>query len=112
MRRTRCENMRTRVASRAGECETSVCGEFRRCPAVAGSLALLAAFASASCSNADSPREGAGTATRSVAVDVAAYWRLDELSGTVAGDSSGGGYTGQLAGAPTWTTGHPGTDGG
>lgn len=112
MRRTRCENTRTRLASLAGQYETAVCSQLRRRPAaVAVSLSFIA-VASASCSNADTPREGVGTAKQPLAADFAAYWRLDELSGTVTADSSGRGYSGQLGGGPTWATGHPGTNGG
>ena len=35
---------------------------------------------------------------------LAAYWKLDETSGTVAVDSSYGGHDGTLVGSPTWTT--------
>lgn len=33
-----------------------------------------------------------------------AYWKLDELSGSIATDSSLNGYDGTLSGSPTWTT--------
>ncbi len=35
---------------------------------------------------------------------LAAYWKLDETSGTVAVDSSSNGHDGTLVGSPTWTT--------
>src|SRR5262249_28622096 len=107
------QKTRTRRAALAGERETAVCGQLRRsAAAVATPMTCMAAFASASCSNADRPREGIAAAKQALGTDFAAYWRLDELSGTIAADSSGRGYTGQLAGGPAWTTGHPGTDGG
>jgi C1A family cysteine protease len=37
--------------------------------------------------------------------EVAAYWKLDDASGTIATDSSGNGHSGTLKGGPTWTTG-------
>jgi len=37
--------------------------------------------------------------------DLVGYWKLDEGSGTTAGDSSGNGNNGQLVGNPAWTTG-------
>jgi hypothetical protein len=37
--------------------------------------------------------------------EIAAYWKLDETSGTTAADSSGYERTGALKGGPTWTTG-------
>jgi PKD repeat protein len=36
------------------------------------------------------------------------YWRLDEGSGTMAGDASGNGGTGSLLNGPAWTVGRPG----
>ena len=38
--------------------------------------------------------------------DFASYWKFDEGSGTVAGDSSGNNNTGTLLSGPTWTSGH------
>lgn len=43
--------------------------------------------------------------------DYAAYWRLDEQTGTTAADALGH-HAGELAGGPRWATGHPGTNGG
>jgi hypothetical protein len=37
--------------------------------------------------------------------EIAAYWKLDDASGTIATDSSGNGHSGTLKGGPTWTTG-------
>ncbi len=37
--------------------------------------------------------------------EIAAHWKLDELSGTSAADASGNGHTGVLKGGPVWTTG-------
>lgn len=36
-------------------------------------------------------------------------WRLDEVSGTLAYDSSGYGHHGRLVGGPTWASGHQGS---
>jgi endonuclease/exonuclease/phosphatase family metal-dependent hydrolase len=36
--------------------------------------------------------------------DAAAYWKLDETSGTTAADSSGNGHNGTLTNGPAWTT--------
>src|SRR5262249_14673363 len=75
----------------------------------AGALALLAAVACAAPSNTEGP--GANIGAANPATDYAAYWRLDDMSGATAADAVGH-ATGQLAGDPVWTTGHPGTDGG
>jgi regulation of enolase protein 1 (concanavalin A-like superfamily) len=40
---------------------------------------------------------------------LAAYWNLDEGSGTTAADVSGSGNTGTLVNSPSWTAGHAGT---
>jgi regulation of enolase protein 1 (concanavalin A-like superfamily) len=40
---------------------------------------------------------------------LAAYWNLDEGSGTTAADVSGSGNTGTLVNSPAWTTGHSGS---
>ncbi|MGB3073369.1 MAG: LamG domain-containing protein, partial [Candidatus Moraniibacteriota bacterium] len=40
---------------------------------------------------------------------LAGYWKLDENTGTSAGDASTGGHTGTLTGGPTWTTGRIGS---
>ena len=37
--------------------------------------------------------------------EIAAHWKLDEVSGTTAADASGSGHNGVLKGGPTWTTG-------
>ena len=96
----------------AGECGTADCNRLPCYPAaVSGSLALLAAVASATCNNAGGPGEGIAATEQALTTDYAAYWRLDELSGMTAADALGH-YAGQLAGGPAWTTGHPGTDGG
>lgn len=109
MRITRtCENTRRTVDWLArGSADSNL---LPRCPAaISGSLALLAAFACATCSNAERP--GADIAGTKQATDHAAYWRLDELAGSTAADASGH-HAGQLAGEPTWVAGHPGTGGG
>ena len=33
------------------------------------------------------------------------WWKFDETNGTIAHDSSGNGYDGNLSGGPTWSTG-------
>src|ERR1700692_4550652 len=40
---------------------------------------------------------------------LAAYWNLDEGSGTTAADVSGSGNTGTLVNSPSWTAGHSGS---
>jgi hypothetical protein len=46
----------------------------------------------------------AGTAV----ADLAAYYPLDEGSGSVAADASGNGHDGEIIGEPTWVNGQPG----
>ncbi len=53
---------------------------------------------------------GGGTATKSVMVKVSqnspvGFWTLDQMSGTVALDTSGSGYNGSLINGTTWTSG-------
>jgi hypothetical protein len=88
---------------------TRTCGN-TRCPAtISGSLAVLAAIACATRGNAERPDTDINATNP--ATDYAAYWQLDELAGATATDALGR-HAGQLAGEPTWATGHPGTNGG
>jgi hypothetical protein len=69
---------------------------------------LLAAIA---CAAQDDVGPVADIRATQQATDHVAHWRLDELRGTTATDAADR-HAGQLAGAPMWTTGHPGTNGG
>lgn len=56
----------------------------------------------------DSPSASAvGACTLVSPSNLAAYWRLDEGSGSTIADASGNSHTGALLNSPTWTTGTP-----